>query len=95
MDMTRVEKYKTHRSKLISSGDRILNFDNKEKENRYSTSSTLPLNEVYQALDEDKAKEDETLKFKQKQALIRNIFIGAGIALVFAFLVIFAFYVFK
>lgn len=91
MVSTRVEKYKNYRNTLLTSNDKVLN----SKSSSSSQTGTLPIKEVYTALDQDEEKENDLLAFKKRQAKIRNIFIIIGLALVAIGLVIFAIFAFK
>ena len=68
MKQTRVEKYKDYRSKLSTSNAPTLNnhYVNNDFRDTLSTTTTLPISEVYSSLDNDKNEKEEMLKLEEE-----------------------------
>ena len=98
MGKSRVQKFQDYRNSLIKEGAPILetpeNNNSNAKNYVYETTSTLPIDEVINALDKE---DDEAVfikKAKQRQILFYSL-IGAGLLIVIAGIIVFAILVFR
>ena len=91
MKQTRVEKYKDYRSKLSTSNAPTLNnhYVNNDFRDTLSTTTTLPISEVYSSLDSDKNEKEEMLKLEKRKIFLKYFYISLALAiLVIGFVVI-------
>ena len=99
MGISRVQKFKEYRNSLIKEDSPILN-DNQNnndlaiKSSATETTSTLPLDQVISAIEEDNS-EAVFVKRARRQRIITYVIIGVGLAAVIALMIIFGIMVFK
>ena len=98
MEETRVNKYKEYRSQLIREGAPKLT------DNRISNDSSLgdtlntqplPINEVYDQLDQDEREQEGLLLLEKKKMILKYTFLGIFLLLLAAAIVIFAIFAFR
>ena len=86
-----MEKYKDYRSKLSTSNAPTLNnhYVNNDFRDTLSTTTTLPISEVYSSLDSDKNEKEEMLKLEKRKIFLKYFYISLALAiLVIGFVVI-------
>lgn len=99
MGISRVQKFKEYRNSLIKEDSPILN-DNQNnndlaiKSSTTETTSTLPLDQVISAIEEDNS-EAVFVKRARRQRIITYVIIGVGLGAVIALIIIFGIMVFK
>ena len=98
MRTSRIQKFKEYRNSLIKEDSLILDETKSDefnlKSSQFETTSTLPMDQVIDALEEDKDEEFYVKKAK-KRTFLKFLFIGLGLAIVIAGIIVFAVLVFK
>ena len=94
MAISRVQKFKEYRNSLIKeeapdlktpkSASKELNIESKEE---YDTTSTLPMDQVMENMEND-GYEEAVYKKRRNQLILKYVLIGAGAAIIIAVLVI-------
>ena len=98
MEETRVNKYKEYRSQLIREGAPKLTANRISDDSSLSdtlNTQTLPINEVYDTINEDEREEEGLLKLEKKKMILKYSFLGVFLLLLTIGIVIFAIFAFK
>lgn len=99
MEETRVTKFKKYRQSFSQENAPVFETSksNKKKEpsdKTFSTTSTLPIDEVISTLEEDK-KQVAFLKKRQRRKILMIILIALGVSIVVAGLIVWAVLIFR
>ena len=98
MGISRIQKYKEYRNSLIKEGSPVLDTENDNKleinNSNFQTTSTLPLDQVIKAMEED-TKSDDVIKKVQKRRIIQYSILGLCVTLLIVGIVIFGILVFR
>ena len=99
MGTSRVQKFKDYRNSLIKEDSPVLNTtknnDHLEiKSSNTETTSTLPLDQVISAIEEDES-EAVFLKKIKRQRILLYILIGLGLVIIVGLIILFGILVFR
>ena len=98
MGTSRIQKFKEYRNSLIKEDSPVLDETNNDdlvvKTSSSETTSTLPLNEVIGAMEEEN-NEAEFVRRAKRKRIIQYCLIGLGGALLVAGIIVFAVLVFR
>ncbi len=88
MSETRIEKYKDYRASILTDDTPVIdNANNSPSHHSSVTTSTLPMDEVIQALDNGSKEEIFLRKNRRKKIISYSVIIGLVILVIVAFVV--------
>ena len=93
MEETRVDKYKDYRNKLIREG--ASNIETPREKKSDINTQTLPMDEVYESLEEKMKEEEDLIALERKKTILKYSFIGAFLVLLLVAIIIAAIAVFR
>lgn len=90
MGQTRLEKYKDYRSSIITEDAPSIDGDNISHDNgkSFQSTSTLPMDQVIQTLNEDNAEMESLRKIRKKKIIKYSILISLAIIVVAAIIIV-------
>ncbi len=95
MGTSRIQKFKEYRNSLIKEDSPVIEEPTNEgNPSHFETTSTLPMDQVMEALVEEEDEEIYVRKAKRR-TILKYVLIGLGLALVVAGIIVFAVLVFK
>ncbi len=95
MGTSRIQKFKEYRNSLIKEDSPVIEESTNEgNPSHFETTSTLPMDQVMEALVEEEDEEIYVRKAKRR-TILKYVLIGLGLALVVAGIIVFAVLVFK
>ena len=95
MGTSRIQKFKEYRNSLIKEGSAVIEEEkSQDNHSQFETTSTLPMDQVIEALEEDHDDVDYVKKARRR-TILKYVLIGLGLALVIAGIIVFAVLVFK